>query len=108
MAKDPIDKYLEDVDKRGGTGTMAGDRKNFPTTPIKRPWFGGPSSAPKPVSKAPAGMAAAVKGDLGKYRQMEYAKVARKLGGRDVSNPLHYRTPDTAIDAKFGPGDKVC
>ena len=114
MAKDPYQDVMDAVDKTGGTGSMSGDRRLPPQQPLPRPKFGWPwtpppQPEPKMPSKAPYGMEACVKGDIGKYRQQEAEKVFRKgLGGRSISNPLKYRTPDTAIDAKFGPGDKVC
>lgn len=108
--KDPMDKYLEQVDKGKQATTLSGIRKEIPSTPIMRPWFGAPAPTPKPPSKAPSGMGTQVKGDIGMYRQQEAGKVfsRRSLGGRDISNPLSYGKPETAIDPKFGPGDKVC
>jgi hypothetical protein len=50
----------------------------------------------------------AVKGNLGMQRADESEKASRKLGNKVPRNPLSYRSPDTAIDAKYGPGDKVC
>jgi hypothetical protein len=105
-----MDKYLEEIDK--GTqkpGTLREMRQGMPSEPIKRPWFGGPMPDKKVPSKAPSGDGMYVRGDIGRMRQDESQKVTRKkLGGRDISNPLRYREPQTAIDAKFGPPDKVC
>ena len=115
MAKDSYQDVMDAVDKTGGTGTMQGDRRLPPQQPLPRPkmgwpWTSPPDPEPKPPSKAPAGMATSVKGDIGMYRQQEAGKVfsRRSLGGKTISNPLSYRTPDTAIDSKYGPGDKVC
>ena len=115
MAKDSYQDLMDAVDKPGGTtGSMQGDRKLPPQLPLPRPkmgwpWTPPPQPEPKMPSKAPAGMATAVKGDIGKYRQQEAEKVFPKgLGGRAIRNPLSYRAPETAIDSKFGPGDKVC
>jgi hypothetical protein len=97
------DEYLkeEDLGKARSKGTLEEMRKKLPNMPLPRP--------PMPKSYAPKGMAMAVKGDLGAYRQMESQKVTRKkLGGRSIANPLTYRKPETAIDGKFGPGDRVC
>ena len=116
MAKDSYQDVLDAADKPGGTsGTLQGDRKIPPQLPLPRPKFGWPWTSPpapdpKLPSKAPAGMAAAVKGDIGMYRQKEAGKVfsRRSLGGKTISNPLSYPMPETAIDSKYGPGDKVC
>lgn len=61
---------------------------------------------PKPVSKAPPGMAAAVKGDLGYYRGVETGKVFTrpiKKAGRTgaCAKALTYRKP--AIEGGEGP-----
>ena len=50
----------------------------------------------------------AVKGNIGSQRAEEAAKASRKLGNAVPRNPLSYRSPETAIDPKYGPGDKVC
>lgn len=49
----------------------------------------------------------AVAGNLGAQRQDESEKASRKLGNKVPRNPLTYRSPETAIDSKFGPGDTV-
>ena len=120
MAKDSYQDILDAADKPGGTsGTLQGDRRLPPQQPIPRPKMGWPWTAPvqpdpKFPSKAPAGMANQVKGDIGMYRQQEAKKIfgsafpGNKLPGHDRINQLKYRAPETAIDAKFGPGDKVC
>ena len=115
MPKDKWDEYLKDIDTgRKRPGTLREGRQSMPSTPLPRPKggifeMGDKKDMPKPRSYAPKGMGNAVKGDLGAYRQEESQKVTRKkLGGRSISNPLHYRAPDTAIDAAYGPGDKVC
>lgn len=111
MAKDAMQEYLDKVDKKGGTGTLAGDRKEMPSAPITRPWFGAPAPQPKPPSKAPAGMGNAVKGDLGAYRGQE-ADMQKNFKGDGrtgaCAKRLSYRMPETAIDSKYGPGDTIC
>lgn len=106
QVNDPITRMLKQVEegKLGGTLRQSrpeGDR-------IKRPFQMAPRDYGTPPSKAPKGMAYAVEGDLGKYRQMEAKKVFPGLPGKDTPNRLPYRKPETAIDSKFGPGDKVC
>lgn len=109
MKRKTMDEYLADVDKHGTTGNLGKERQQMPSDPIKRPWFGGPMPTPKPTSKAPVGDGMFVRGDIGAMRQAESQKVTRKkLGGSSESNPLRYRMPETAIDGKYGPGDKVC
>ena len=49
-----------------------------------------------------------VAGNIGTQRQDESEKASRKLGNKVPRNPLSYRSPETAIDSKFGPGDVVC
>ena len=108
MAKQlDVDKMLQDVDKGKGPSTMGqtpGFQQNYTSqTP--------PPPPKQPKSNAPRGMANQVTGDLGYYRQIEAGKVFSrpiKRAGRVIENPLSYRKPETAIDAKFGPGDKVC
>jgi hypothetical protein len=57
-------------------------------------------------------MGAAVKGDLGAYRGQEAdAQKNFKADGRTggcTTKKLTYRMPETAIDAKYGPGDTIC
>ena len=113
MAKDYVDDMLEKAEKGKLGGTLKNSRPEG--QPVPRPrwgqiWTAPPQPDKTPPSKAPYGMASAVKGDIGMYRQKEAGKAfsRRSLGGGTISNPLHYRTPETAIDGKFGPGDKVC
>lgn len=112
MAKDAMQDYLDKVDKTGGTGTMQGDRKEMPSTPVIRPFFGAPRVASTFPSKAPKGMGAAVKGDLGAYRGEEADKQKNFKGdgrtGACTSKKLSYREPKVAIDSKYGPGDYIC
>lgn len=112
MAKDAYDEYMDSVDKKGTSGSYGKERQQMPSMELPRPrifnlFTAPPAPAPKVPSKAPAGMDAAVKGDIGMYRQMEAGK-QKGMGGKSISNPLKYRTPETGIDSKFGPGDKVC
>jgi hypothetical protein len=51
------------------------------------------------------------KGDIGAARAAEISKAFRrpiKRSGDIPANKLKYRAPSVAIDAKYGPGDKVC
>lgn len=53
------------------------------------------------------------KGDLGakseSQRQKFFKKAIKAAGGTDSGTGyLPYRKPQTAIDPKYGPGDKVC
>jgi hypothetical protein len=102
---DPIERMLKQAEqgKLGGTLRQSRPEGNR----IQRPFQASPRDESTPPSKAPRGMGNAVQGDLGKYRQEEARKVFPGIPGKDTSNPLHYRKPETAIDAKFGPGDKV-
>ena len=105
--KSALDRML-DAAERGdrSLGTLRGSRPSDDRT--KRPFTQPPYGTMAPPSKAPRGMGNAVEGDLGKYRQMEAKKVFPGLPGKDTASGLPYRKPATAIDAKFGPGDKVC
>jgi len=62
-------------------------------------------------SHMPPGATLSPKGDLGARRAAEldgaFPRQIKRSGGIP-SNPLKYRRPETAIDAKFGPGDKIC
>jgi hypothetical protein len=105
-SRDPIEKMLEQAEKGKLGGTLSGSRPEG--TVIRRPFTAPPRDYSTPPSKAPRGMGTKVEGDLGEYRQMEARKVFPGISGKDTSNPLRYRKPATAIDPKFGPGDKVC
>ena len=104
--RDPITRMLEQAEKGQLGGTLKQSRPEGDK--IIRPFQPPPRDYSTPPSKAPRGMANNVEGDLGMYRQQEARKVFPGLAGKDESNPLRYRKPETAIDAKFGPGDKVC
>lgn len=111
MAKQlDVDKMLQDVEKGKGPKTLAGESKFIRgyTQPSPEPPQTPP---PAPKSYAPRGMGNQVTGDIGQYRQIETMKVFSrpiKKAGKPISNPLSYRRPEMGIDAKFGPGDKVC
>ena len=104
--RDPIARMLDQAEKGQLGGTLRQSRPEG--DPIQRPFQAPPRDYSTPPSKAPRGMANSVEGDIGMYRQQEARKVFSKLAGKDISNPLNYRKPETAIDAKYGPGDKVC
>lgn len=106
--KSPLDRMMEAAERGDRSlGTLRGSRPGDDRG-IQRPFQPAPRDYATPPSKAPRGMANAVEGDLGAYRQSEAKKVFGSLPGKDSSNPLRYRKPQTGIDAKFGPGDKVC
>lgn len=116
MAEDYVDQMLKREEKRTG-GTLKDARQTAGSAPLPRPkmpaglnWImemGGKTDHMKPVSKAPAGMGNAVKGDLGMYRGMEADKVFRghaiKAAGRTgaCAKKLSYRKP--AIEGGMGP-----
>ena len=104
--RDPITRMLEQAEKGQLGGTLKQSRPEGDK--IIRPFQAPPRDYSTPPSKAPRGMANSVEGDLGMYRQQEARKVFPGLAGQDETNPLRYRKPETAIDAKYGPGDKVC
>lgn len=108
MAKDPLDEMLEKAEKGKTGGTYGEQRKLLAPEPPKQPkrTWRETLGFPKPVSKAPAGMANAVKGDLGAARQTECGKVFTrpiKRAGADVrpASALPYRKP--AIEGGSGP-----
>lgn len=103
---DPIERMLKQAERGELGGTLSRSRPEGRIYP--RPFQAPPRTDQTPPSKAPRGMATSVEGDLGKYRQQEMVKIFGAQGGKDESNPLRYRKPQTAIDEKFGPGDKVC
>jgi hypothetical protein len=110
-----MEKMLADVDKGKQPQTM-GQTKPFLQQYEK------PEAAKKPVTKEPPQMPTksnmpkggtqSPRGDLGALRQAESNKAGRQIknNGPDMkpSSRLPYRKPETAIDAKFGPGDKIC
>ena len=52
-----------------------------------------------------------VQGNLAAQREMELNKAFSKGKAGKFDNPkpqLPYKSPETGIDSKFGPGDKVC
>jgi len=114
---DYVDEMLKREESRT-KGTMKDVRQMQGSVPMPRPGIGTlftmpvQSSTPPLPSKAPKGMGAAVKGDLGMYRGEEADKQKGFKGdgrtGCCTSKRLTYRKPDTAIDAKFGPGDYIC
>lgn len=105
--KTALDRMLERAERGDRSmGTLRGSRPSDDR--IIRPFTPNPRDFSTPPSKAPRGMGNAVQGDLGHYRQVEAKKVFPGLPGKDQGNGLRYRKPATAIDAKFGPGDKVC
>lgn len=113
---DYVDKMLEREEKRT-KGTLSDVRQMQGSIPMPRPGIGTLFTPPvqstgfRFPSKAPAGMGNAVKGDLGMYRGEEADKQKNfKADGRTgrCAQKLTYRSPETAIDAKFAPGDKVC
>lgn len=104
--RDPIEHMLEMAEKGKLGGTLRQSRPEGQV--IQRPFQQPPRDYNTPPSKAPRGMANAVEGDLGMYRQQEAKKVFPGLSGKDESNPLRYRKPQTGIDEKFGPGDRIC
>jgi hypothetical protein len=104
--RDPIERMLEQAERGKLGGTLRQSRPEG--TPYPRPFQAPPRDYSTPPSKAPRGMANEVMGDIGAYRQQEAVKVFGAQGGKSISNPLRYRKPETAIDAKYGPGDKVC
>lgn len=129
MAKElDIDKMLKDVDKGKGPSTAGQTKpyyKKYEKITVEPPsrqnqennlnkfedryksrWGAPVSNMPKGGKQSPAG-------DLSKLRQAESHKAFKnnfKKLGADVhaSSCLPYRKPATAIDAKYGPGDKVC
>lgn len=104
--EDAIERMLKQAERGELGGTLRRSRPEGER--IIRPFSPPPRDNGTPPSKAPRGMANAVQGDLGAYRQQEARKVFPGIAGKDASNPLRYRKPATAIDEKFGPGDKVC
>ena len=108
--KDPLQRLMDRAeagDRSLGTlrGVRPADGRMQPGIKI---FQAPPRDYSTPPSKAPRGMGTKVEGDLGMYRQQEAVKVFGAQGGKSISNPLSYRKPMTAIDAKYGPGDKVC
>lgn len=115
---DYVDNMLSREEQRT-KGTYADVRRDVQgSVPLPRPGIGTlftqpvQSTTPKLPSKAPAGMGAAVKGDLGAYRGQEAdAQKNFKGDGRTgacTTKKFAYRTPQMAIDSKYGPGDTVC
>lgn len=117
MADDYVDEMLKREEQRK-EGTVKATRDVQGSIPLPRPGIGTLFTPPvrstsvNYPSKAPAGMGAAVKGNLGAYRGQEADmqknfKADGRTGACTVKK-LTYRTPETAIDGKYGPGDKVC
>ena len=113
---DYVDDMLKREEKRT-KGTLKDVRQMQGSIPLPRPGIGtlftpaAQSTSMTFPSKAPAGMGNAVKGDLGMYRGEEADKQKGFKGdGRTgrCAPKLSYREPDTAIDSKYGPGDKIC
>ena len=102
---DPITKMLKQAEEGKLGGTLRQSRPDDGR--VIRPFTSPPRDYSTPPSKAPRGMGNAVQGDLGKYRQIEAKKVFPGLPGKDTASGLPFRKPQTGIDAKFGPGDKV-
>lgn len=113
--------YVDDMLKREESrtkGTLSDVRQMQGSIPLPRPGIGTLFTPPvrsttvQYPSKAPAGMGAAVKGDLGAYRGQEADSLKNFKGdgrtGACTTKRLAYRTPQTAIDAKYGPGDTIC
>jgi hypothetical protein len=115
MARDWYEEALKKAEegKMGGTLSKSrpeGEKLPRPTK-MSWPWQEAPRMGSTYPSKAPAGMANAVKGDLGMYRGQEADKQKGfKADGRTgaCAKKLYYGEPDMAIDAKYGPGDKIC
>ena len=69
------------------------------------------AAAGRAASHMPKGASLSPKGDLSQHRTAEGASAIRKsaMGKAErASSYLPYRAPETAIDPKFGPGDRVC
>ena len=65
----------------------------------------------RPASFMPKGASLSPKGDLGKFRTMEGEKLSKfkKKGKAVMTSPFASKaTPQTGVDKRFGPGDKVC
>lgn len=95
----------------GRTISKAGNITS-PGVPIPmNPIAFGAMAGPMPIMRLPKGSSLSPKGDLGAQRVKESHAVSRKLkaGSADKSSSyLPYQAPASAIDSKFGPGDKVC
>jgi|SRR6185295_598616 len=113
--------YVDDLLKKEESrtkGKLSDVRQMQGSIPLPRPGIGTlftppvQSTNPYVPSKAPKGMGNAVKGDLGGYRGQEADKLKNFKGdgrtGACTTKKLTYRYPETAIDSKFGPGDKIC
>lgn len=68
--------------------------------------------AMKPRSHMPKGATQSPRGNLGDLREREIAgafpRRIKQGSAPNAARALPYRMPKTAIDAKYGPGDKVC
>ena len=105
----PIGRYF----KGSGTEVMGNMQKQYGAKKGKQVFYATANAkGMTPASKMPKGATLSPKGDIGMYSVMEGEKAGKQFkgkGGYDTgSSYLPYRAPETAIDGKFGPGDRVC